>query len=592
MPLASLLLLAALAAQTPAADQPAQPPSQAEGQTQDGQSGSTKPAPDQTPDAAPNPKAPGFHEEVVVTATRYEIDSYDTPTPISVISAADLARRNPEKIIDVLKQEAGIEVFGEGPFRGLPVIRGLSSNRILILVDGQRLNNSRESTEFAGVQPGLVDLSQVERIEVLRGPGSVLYGSDAIGGVINIITKQPTFAAQGFTIGGAASLSYGTAADDTRGAFELSGAGERVTFRLSGSAADVGNYESAEGEVPNSGMEQRDFAAGMRFLLTGRSLLRADVQVVQTRDVGFPGYDPETSGVDISFPKFDRNKIAIGYDLSDWAGMSNLTVNAYYQDVAKESKRNLAFGPFFFLNNYTTSDIGTLGLNAQGQKSIDSHRLTFGVDAYQDRLHDKTFAESPFGSNTEVSVPDSRQRGIGLYLQDELAASDRLQLSLGVRGDNYTFVSFDDSNYTGEPFDVDQSAFSGSLAARYQLTPSVSLNALVGRAFRAPNIQERSFAGLASTGDTLILQNPDLSSETSLNVEAGFKVRYARYSGGMTLYQNRVKDLIGLVFLGNDPDSGLELARFENIDEALLEGVELDLEAFLSESWTAFGNLG
>ena len=594
MPLASLLLLAALATATPVPTpaEPAAPPAEAPAAAASGQSPAAPPDPQQPPADEPDPQAPGYHEEVVVTATRYEVDSFSTPAAISVISGADLARRNPEKIVDVLKQEAGIEVFGEGPFRGLPVIRGLSSNRILILVDGQRLNNSRESTEFAGIQPSLVDLSQVERIEVMRGPASVLYGSDAIGGVINIITKQAAFSDQGFKLSGAVGLAYGTAAEDKRGSFELNGADERVTFRLSGSAADVSNYESAEGEVPNSGMERRDVAGAMRLLLSDRSLLRADVQVVQTRDVGFPGFDPATSGVDISFPSFDRSKLALGYDLSDWAGMKAFTVNAYYQAVTKESKRNLAFGPFFFLNNYTTSDIDSFGANAQGQKDAGRHRLTFGIDAYQDRLHDETIEESPFGATTEVAVPDSRQRGLGLYLQDELAATDRLQLSLGVRGDNYTFVSFDDADYTGEPFDVDQSAFSGSLAARYQLTRSVALNFQVGRGFRAPNIQERSFAGLASTGDTLILQNPDLDSETSLNVEAGFKVRYRRYSGGMTLYQNRVDNLIGLVFLGDDPGgSGLELARFENIDEALLEGVELELEAFLSETWTAFGNV-
>jgi len=132
-----------------------------------------------------------FEEQVVVTATRYEQDSYETSLPISVVSADDLSRQQPEKMVDMLKQMAGVEFQGEGPFRGIPVIRGLSSNRVLILVDGQRLNNSRESTEFAGIQPSLVDLSQIERIEVLRGPASVLYGSDAIGGVINIITKQP-----------------------------------------------------------------------------------------------------------------------------------------------------------------------------------------------------------------------------------------------------------------------------------------------------------------------------------------------------------------------------------------------------------------
>ncbi len=231
MLLASWFLLTALAAQQPAAsDQPAPAPAQADEPTapKPDDTAAAKPA-EQAPQ--PDPNAPGFHEEMTVTATRYQVDSYDTPTPISVITAQDLARLNPEKIVDALKREPGIEVAGEGPFRGLPVIRGLSSNRVLILVDGQRLNNSRESTEFAGIQPGLVDLSQVERIEVLRGPASVLYGSDALGGVINIITRQPAFSAQGFNLGGSVGLTYGTATDSRNGQLDLTGASERYTFR-------------------------------------------------------------------------------------------------------------------------------------------------------------------------------------------------------------------------------------------------------------------------------------------------------------------------------------------------------------------------
>jgi len=107
-----------------------------------------------------------------------------------VVTAGRQEQESSEKMTDLFKDLPSVDVQGEGPFRGLPVIRGLSSNRVLILVDGQRLNNARESTLFAGIQPGLVDLSEVDRIEVLRGPASVLYGSDAMGGVINIITKN------------------------------------------------------------------------------------------------------------------------------------------------------------------------------------------------------------------------------------------------------------------------------------------------------------------------------------------------------------------------------------------------------------------
>jgi hemoglobin/transferrin/lactoferrin receptor protein len=589
MTFASWFLLAALAAQPAVTtDQAAAPPAQADPQQQPAKDKEKK---DAKPADQPAPDAPGYHDEVVVTATRYQVNTYDTPTPISVVSQEDLQRRNPEKIVDALKQEPGIEVAGEGPFRGLPVIRGLSSNRVLVLVDGQRLNNSRESTEFAGIQPGLVDLSQVDRIEVLRGPASVLYGSDALGGVINIITRQPSFSAQGFKLGGSAGLSYGTATFNKNGEFDITGAAERYTFRVAASAADVGDYKSPEGTVPNSGMQQANFTGGLRLLLTDRSFLRVDMQSVRARDIGFPGYDPATSGVDISFPHFDRDKFSVAYDLADWAGMHSITVNAYYQGVMKESKRNLDFGPYFFSHNFTTSDIDTIGVNAQGQADLGFNHLTFGVDSYQDKLHDTTVADSTFGASNEVAVPDSRQRGLGAYVQDLIKVNSRLQLQFGARGDNYTFVSFDDPYYTGEPFDVSDSAISGSVSARYQLTNSVSLDAVVGRGFRAPNIQERSFFGLASTGDTWIEQNPDLSSETSLNYEAGFKVRYARYSGGLTVYYNDVRDLIALVFHGTDPVTGLDLARFENVDKAVIQGAEFDLQAYLTNDWTAFGSL-
>jgi hemoglobin/transferrin/lactoferrin receptor protein len=537
------------------------------------------------------PAPPTVHEELVVTATRYELDSFQTPVPISVVSSEDLARLQPEKMMDALKQLPGVDVNGEGPFRGLPVIRGMDSNRVLILVDGQRLNNARESTEFAGMQPGLVDLSMVDHIEVVRGPSSVLYGSDAIGGVVNIITKQQAFHQDVFKLGGAVGYEYGDAAQSNRGHAEVDGAGNRTTFHIGASAFEAKDYSSPEGVVPNSGMKQRSFDGNLRFLVGESSVLRLDTQVTQTRDVGFPGYDPKTSGVDISFPRFDRNKYAVTYETGPFAGLNGFSVTTYYQTIVKESKRNISMGPRFFLNNFTRSDINSWGLNAKSSADFTSQHVTFGLDFYQDSLHDQTTASSPFGTDNDVSVPDSDQQGYGLYAQDEITLSPRFQLAVGARGDRYTFVSKDDPHYQGTPFDVDQTAGSGNVSARYQVTRNVALTALVGRGFRAPNIQERSFFGLASTGDTYIQQNPNLKSETSLNYELGFKVRYARYSGGFNVYQNNVNDFIGLVFLGADPETGLDLAQFENTERATIRGAEFQLETYLTDTWTAFGNV-
>jgi len=546
---------------------------------------------EEKPGTDKKPTPPAVHEELVVTATRYELDSFQTPVPISVVSSDDLARQQPEKMVDVLKQLPGVDVFGEGPFRGLPVIRGMDSNRVLILVDGQRLNNARESTEFAGIQPGLVDLSMVDRIEVVRGPSSVLYGSDAIGGVINIITKQQAFHQDVFKLGGAVGYEYGDAARSNREHAEVNGAANRTTFHIGASAFEAKDYSSPDGVVPNSGMKQRSFDGNLRLLVSETGVLRFDVQATQTRDVGFPGYDPKTSGVDIAFPRFDRNKYAVTYDAGPFAGLNGLSITTYYQTVVKESKRNFSFGPTFFLNNFTRSDIDSWGLNAQSSADFTSQHVTFGLDFYQDSLHDRTTESSPFGSDNDVAVPDSDQRGYGLYAQDEITLSPRFQLAVGVRGDRYTFVSKDDPHYQGSPFDVSQTAGSGNVSARYQVANHVALTALVGRGFRAPNIQERSFFGLATTGDTYIKQNPNIKSETSLNYEVGFKVRYARYSGGFNVYQNNVNDFIGLAFLGTDPETGLQLAQFENTERATIRGAEFQLESYLSDSWTAFGNV-
>jgi len=269
---------------------------------------------------------------------------------------------------------------------------------------------------------------------------------------------------------------------------------------------------------------------------------------------------------------------------------NGVSVTTYYQTVVKESKRNIRMGPRFFLNNFTRSDINSWGLNAKSSADFTSQHMTFGLDFYQDSLHDVTTETSPFGTTNDVAVPDSDQRGYGLYAQDEITLSPRFQLAVGARADRFTFVSKDDPHYQGTPFDVDETAGSGNVSARYQVTKNVALTALVGRGYRAPNIQERSFFGFASTGDTYINQNPDLKSETSLNYELGFKVRYARYSGGFNVYQNNVNDFIGLAFLGPD-DSGLEQAQFQNTERATIRGAEFQLETYLTDSWTAFGNL-
>jgi hemoglobin/transferrin/lactoferrin receptor protein len=347
--------------------------------------------------------------------------------------------------------------------------------------------------------------------------------------------------------------------------------------------------------VPNSGMEQSSFDGSLRFSTGDQGVFRVNVEAVRTDDVGFPGFDPETSGIDISFPNFDRDKLGLAWNSGPVWGLSDISLSTYYQKVDKESIRVFDFGPSFFQSNFTRSQIDSYGFNAQSMADAGRHHLTFGFDLYRDEVDDETLEENCFSGfclppSTNVAVPKSTQTGLGAYFQDQWSATDALTVHLGLRGDTFDFVSKDDPDYIGEPFDVTDGALSGNLGITYSVTDHVNLIGLVARGFRSPNLQERSFEGFASTGDTFIIQNPDLDSESSLNYEAGFKARYGRYFGGFTVFYNDLQDFISFEFIGEDPDTGLELAQFQNIDKATIWGIELDLETIFASWWSLFTN--
>jgi outer membrane receptor protein involved in Fe transport len=273
-------------------------------------------------------------------------------------------------------------------------------------------------------------------------------------------------------------------------------------------------------------------------------------------------------------------------------GLEDLSFGAYYQTVDKESIRNIVV-PGFASENSTTSVIDSLGFNALAIAQKGSHRLTFGVDFYRDEVDDETLGRTCFGSfclpeSTEVAVPKSHQTGFGAFVQDRWTAGDALTVHFGLRGDTFAFVSEDDPDYFGEPFDVTDGAVSGNVGLTYAVTEHVNVNAVVARGFRSPNLQERSFQGISTLPNTYIVQNPDLESESSLNYEAGFKVRYDRYFGGVTMFYNDLRDFITFEFIGEDPVTGQDLARFANVAEATIWGIELDLETIFANWWTLF----
>ena len=190
----------------------------------------------------------GLHEGIVVTAARQETDTSRLPLPTALVSDRRLGEYMPTNLAQALTEVPGVTWRGAGPFRSRPVIRGLDSNRILVLVDGERLNNNRTSTGQGGIETSLVDVSNIQQVEVVRGPGSVLYGSDAFGGVVNIRTRnaQPR---DDIGFGARLGATSFPNSNGVRANTELSAGNRWFSAWVRGSTGSMGNYRSPASEI-------------------------------------------------------------------------------------------------------------------------------------------------------------------------------------------------------------------------------------------------------------------------------------------------------------------------------------------------------
>ena len=186
-----------------------------------------------------------FYDSTTVTALGRAADVFQVSTPVTVIEEIEIARRLPDNAADLLRAEPGVDVNGVGANQARPVIRGQRGLRILFMEDGLRMNNARRQTDF-GELSALVDVDDVASVEVVRGPMSVLYGSDAIGGALNLVTK-PAFAPGGRNFAVDTDLRYGSAGDLVRGHAGVRGQAGRSRFSISASYRDADDYESAAG---------------------------------------------------------------------------------------------------------------------------------------------------------------------------------------------------------------------------------------------------------------------------------------------------------------------------------------------------------
>lgn len=531
--------------------------------------------------AAENPVMP----QVVVTATKTPVAVNDLPVSVTVVDKREIEQMPAHDLSDVLRRVAGVDVQRNST-TGIATVsmRGMGYQRSSVLIDGQ-------PAEFMSPSMGgrsaiqVVNPENVERIEVVRGAGSALYGSNAMGGVINVITKQ------GVAGRPESEVHTGWTSKDTTsvGGSTRGGVG-RVTYSLSADYEDAPGYKPLRAPTPDT--EDYNLSdVGWRDRRLGGNL---GVEVADGHKVTLGLNDLFNDSNQFGRPHTDSevHDTVLSLGSSHQLG-KQLNLSSAFSWRRHQGDYN--FDSYFFWFNPDTTKTATLA--EQGDKysgevkaqwdATDRHRVLAGVQYVQESF---TAINSDVATGTQSDDRGGDVRNLGGYLQDEISLTDQWGLTVGARYDRFDYdLSY--RNYTTAPVTSrsvqrDWQAFNPRVASRYDVTEQVAVRASAGSAFRAPDTF--GLMGRQLIPGVLDFQpNPDLKAERSMNYDIGTDIKpWDGATFGVTGFYSRIRDAIAVRRWGAAPMN----MRFENVGEVESRGVELEARQRFADYWSV--NLG
>ncbi len=558
-----------------------------------------------------------LHYEMTVTATREKKDTFNVPKPVSVVGKKKIKEKSPNNATELLTELPGVDINGVGTNQSRPVIRGFRGQRILLLEDGIRMNNSRRQQDF-GELPALVDINSVDRIEVVRGPASVLYGSDAIGGVVNIITTIPEGSMQRKGLYGNLGYRYSSADKQNREFLSLGGNYDKFSFSLSGNYRKSDEYEAPAGSfgnitldedstVSDTGVEDYGFNLQLDYRTSKNSHVKFKYEMYHAENAGFgfvdPDlYDPGAARIRIQYPMQKVNKFSLKYEhrKMDFLLADHFSLTGYRTNNRRDLSMDIfaSFGiphmPQAGISiqseNYT--DITTYGFRLEFNKGLSNHSITYGIDFYNDGTENTdsmTQTVVGFGpprpsTDDTPQVPNAKYSSLGFFLQDEIALMTKLSMILGVRFQTVTAKTKETPGLENEGlYESTDSTVVGTANLLYSVNDNLRLVFSVGRGFRSPNLIERFFNGMTPEGSGFQSRNTDLKAESSLNFDLGFKYRNRNLYLESTYFNNTIRDGIRVEATGNRIN-GVPEYQNTNIDKLRIYGFE-----FLGKYYFDFG---
>lgn len=481
---------------------------------------------------------------------------FASPQPTAVVDAAALRAAQHASVGDALEGVPGVRSLSMSPGIGKPVIRGLTSNRVVVIDDGQRLETQQWGSDHA---PN-TETATASRVEVLRGPASVLYGSDALGGVVNIVRAPPPYAA-GADPFLRARLGSGWASNP--GGPEmmatLEGAGGPVGARVTAVRRATSDLRTPSQRLRNTGNEATslDIAASIRGAaasLTAGYVTRGERIEIYEDPTAFPGFT--------GYQRIQERRALLRGDAV--AGEERFEFGATFE---RNERREFA--------DVRATDValGLLARTATAQGSWHHRPLgplagTLGAAWYRSEFE-------KFGAQT--LIPSNTATNFAVFLFEQ-ADAGRWTVSAGARYDTRVLRAAADSVLGMSADRRSWGAFTGNLGALYRLGEPLALVLNVGRGFRAPSASDLFANGYHEGTRAFERGDPTLGVETSLNLDVALRAQTSVLNAEIGTFVNRIRDYIYL-----QPQGSLDTLLHTSGD-AELRGVEAYADLALSRA--------
>lgn len=546
-------------------------------------------------------------EDVIVTATRTERD-FSLPSTVHSLSSEELQNEKMVRTVpEALKEIPGIMVQRTSHGQGSPFIRGFTGFRTLFLIDGIRLNNST-FREGPNQYWSTVDPLTIERLEVVKGPSSVLYGSDAVGGTVNAITRGPYGSAEPFAWKPRVYYRYAEAEDSHTIRSEISGGlGEGLPFLGGISYRDFGDIRGGHdmGLQPNTGYSELNGDFKLKWALGSHKSLTVAHQQVHQEDVPrthktvfAKSFRGTTVGKELKRDlDQDRELTYLKYETSEMgAFVDALQVTlSWHEQIEKqhrvrEDKRSDSQG----------LDVNTLGMSLQLESLSQFGQWTYGFEYYHDDVDSfrRDFDADGLLRSVRIQGPvagDATYDSLGVFVQDDIPLyGERLDLIFGGRF-NYARADADkvEDPETGYEMSIsdDWSTTVGSARILYQIDADHHWYAFSGvsQGFRAPNLSDLTRLDTART-DEIETPSPDLDPEDFIAYEIGMKAFYENFSGQLAYFYTDIDNMIVRTPTGDVVEGDNEVTK-KNAGDGYIHGVELNLGYRFHPRFTLFGSL-